>query len=91
MFPAFHNPAKGYQEYQNIATSPKGLNSFYREIYVLSFCLLGISEENINLLGEMMQAMAICMRIRYHSMYLPTLRIIIHDTSIHASSHHVLM
>ena len=86
MFPAFHDP-EVHQEYQNIATSPKGVNEFYRKGYDLCFCLLGISEENGSLLGDMMKAMGPIHSSYHPKSYYSTLRIIVHDTSIHVSCH----
>ena len=85
LFPAFHDP-EVHQEYQKIATSPRGVNNFYGKGYDLCFCLLGISEKNGSLLSDMMKAMALV-----HSSYNPkkyvTLEIIDHDTSIHVGTH----
>ena len=84
MFPAFSDPE--VQEYHKIATSPRGLNKFYEEGYALCFCLLGVSEKNGNLLGDMMKAMAQIHSSSYPKWYLySTLKIIVHDTSIHVS------
>jgi hypothetical protein len=86
MFPAFHDP-KVHQEYQNIATSPREVNEFYKKGYDLCLCLLGISEKNGSLLADMMKAMAPIHSNHHPKSYYSTLRIIVHDTSIHVSSH----
>jgi hypothetical protein len=85
MFPAFHDP-EVHPEYPKIATSPRGVNKFYRKGYDLGFCLLGISEKNGSLLADMMKAMAPIHSSYHPKGYYSTLKIIVHDTSIHVGS-----
>ena len=78
MFPAFYDP-QVHQEYQKVATSPRGVKS-YRILSGLYFCLLGISEKNGDLLGHIMKVMADNHSSWYRG---TTLSIIVYDTSIH--------
>jgi hypothetical protein len=86
MFPVFHDP-EVHPEYPKIATSPRRVNKSYGEGYELCFCLFGISEKNGSLLADMMKAMAPIHSRYYPEGYHSTLKIIVHDTSIHVSSH----
>ena len=64
-FPSFHGPGEALRVCREVALSLSDWsNGFLRGKgkYHLSVNLLGISEENISLLGEMMEAMATCLQ-----------------------------
>lgn len=91
-FPAFHRPGEALQVLREISVHLESQSLYYEDGYDLSFSLLGISEDNISLLCEAMEAMAICTRrnlypglTRRSSI---NLSIIVHGTTIEVSLNH---
>ena len=86
MFPAFHHPGAAVQACREVGASLTSWHGFFgQDRYHLSVSLLGISEENISLLSELMEAMAIRLQV-----YCPRgsahFNVIIHEESIQVSS-----
>ena len=95
MLPSFHRPGEALQACRETAASlNKWCNGFDRNSgYQLSLSLIGISEENVSLLGEMIEAMAACRRDYYPNGMYSCLYIVLHDKYIQVScwaSRHVL-
>ena len=64
MFPAFYRPGEALQACREVGASLTNWHGFFRQDrYHLSVSLLGISEKNISLLRELMEAMAICLQV----------------------------
>lgn len=95
LFPAFHRPGEALPILREISVHLESQSLYYEDGYYLSFSLLGISEDNISLFCEAMEAMAICTR---HHLYPGLTRrssinlsIIVHGTTIEVSlDHHSL-
>ena len=86
MFPAFHHPGDALRACREVATSLNNWHGcFGQDKFHLSVSLLGISEENISLLSELMKAMAICLQ-DYCPRGSTHFNIIIHEESIQVSS-----
>jgi hypothetical protein len=81
MLPSFHRPGDALRVCRETAASlNKWRNGFPSHGYELSLSLIGISEENISLLGEVIGAMAACMD------YLTGMtNIVLHDKYIQVS------
>ncbi|KAF8693974.1 hypothetical protein AX14_002226 [Amanita brunnescens Koide BX004] len=86
LFPAFHRPGEALPILREISVHLESQSLYYEDGYYLSFSLLGISEDNISLFCEAMEAMAICTR---HHLYPGLTRrssinlsIIVHGTTI---------
>ena len=81
MLPSFHRPGEALQVCRETAASlSKWRNGFPSDGYGPSFSLIGISEENISLLGEVIGAMAACRD--YHT---SKMNIVLHDKYIQVS------
>jgi hypothetical protein len=79
MLPSFHRPGEALQACREIAASlNKWRKSFHG--YELSLSLIGISEENICLLGEVIGAMAAC-----KDYYTGGMNVVLHDGYIQVS------
>ncbi|KAF8351840.1 hypothetical protein F5887DRAFT_932641, partial [Amanita rubescens] len=79
MFPAFHLPGEVISVFREISAPPK----YYEIPYELSLSFLGISEYNISLFCEAIDAMAICAHHHLHpGLTSQTLRIIVHETTL---------
>ena len=78
MLPSFHRPEEALKACREITASlNKWRNSFHR--HELSLSLIGISEENISLLGEVIGAMAAC------NYYTGGMNVVLHDGYIQVS------
>jgi hypothetical protein len=91
MFPAFHLPGEALSVFREILVHPKNHDLYYENGYDISLSFLGISEHNISLFCEAMEAMAICPRHHLHPGRLSyrsytNLRIIVHETTLQVSS-----
>ena len=94
MFPSFYRPGEALQVCRETAASlnkwrdgfgGKWRNGFDENAeYQLALFLIGISEENISLVGEMIGAMAAC-RDYYPSEMYSCLNIVLHDKYIQVS------
>ncbi|KAF8344429.1 hypothetical protein F5887DRAFT_971140 [Amanita rubescens] len=86
MFPAFHRPGEALQVLREISIHLESQSLYYEDGYDLSFSLLGISEDNISLFCEAMEAMAICTRRHLYPALTRrssiNLSIIVHKTTI---------
>ena len=79
MLPSFHRPGEALQACQEIAASlNKWRKSFHRS--ELSLSLIGISEENISLFGEVIRAVVAC-----KDYYTGGMNIVLHDGYIQVS------
>ena len=79
MLPSFHRPEEALKACREITASlNKWRNSFHR--HELSLSLIGISEENISLLGEVIGAMAACKDCHTSGM-----NVVLHDGYIQVS------
>ena len=87
MLPSFHHPGEALQVCRETAASlNKWRNGLHGNFgYELSLSLIGISEENINLLGEVIGAMAACRSDYYPSGMYPCLNIVLHDKYMQVS------
>ena len=86
MFPSFHHPCEALQACREVATSLTNWHGFFgKDRYHLSVSLFGISEENISLLSELMEAMATCLQ-GYCPRDSAEFGVIIHKESIQVSS-----
>ncbi len=88
IFPVFHGSVDAPQVFQQISVH----HDFYYEYgYDVSLSLFGISEDNINLFCEALEAMAMCARRHLYPKLTrgsyTNLRIIVHETTIQVSSH----
>ena len=81
MLPSFHRPGEALQACREIAAS---LNEWRKSFhgYELSLSLIGISEEDIGLLGEVIGAMAAC-----SDYYTGGMNVVLHDRYIQVSCH----
>jgi len=90
VFPAFHLPGEALSVFREISVHPKTHDHYYENGYDLSLSLLGISEHNISLFCEAMEAMAICARHRLHpeltSRSYTNLRILVQETTLQVGS-----
>ncbi|KAF8341138.1 hypothetical protein F5887DRAFT_976896 [Amanita rubescens] len=86
IFPVFHRSVDAPQVFQQISVHPKIHDLYYEDRYYVSLSLFGISEDNINLFCEVLEAMEICSRHRLYSKLTrksyKTLKIIVHETTI---------
>ncbi|KAF8341142.1 hypothetical protein F5887DRAFT_976919 [Amanita rubescens] len=87
IFPAFHLPGEALSVFRELLVHPKNHDRFYENGYDLSLSFLGISEHNVSLFCEAMDAMAICAHHRLHPGRLSyrsytNLRIIVHETTL---------
>ena len=82
MLPSFYRPGEALQVFRETAVS---LNKWHNGFDgSLSLSLIGISEENISSLGEVIGAMAAC-RDYYPSKMYSCLNIVLHDKYIQVS------
>ena len=86
ILPVFHRSVDAPQVFQQISVHPKIHNLGYEDGYDVSLSLFGISEDNINLFCEALEAMEMCARRRlYPKLTLEShnnLKIIVHETTI---------
>ena len=86
MWPSFHRPGEALQVCRDIEKSftkiwtMRSKPKIWRLIF--SFCLLGISEENINLLSEAIEAAVVC----FKNYCLNSIRIVVCDTTLQVRS-----
>ena len=87
MFPSFHHPGEALRGCREVARSLSNWSYgfFGKDKYHLSVSLLGISEENIGLLCEMIEAMVTCLQ-DYCPRGSTIFRVVIHEKSIQAST-----
>ena len=88
IFPASHRPGEVVRECQEIARSlikfPESY--FERGGYHITFNLFGITKENINLLGEVMEGIATFIQSYSPSSYIGSLEFRIDDTAVKVHS-----
>lgn len=81
IWPSFHRPGEALQVCREIAMSLSiSPTHRYLEHMIPSFCLLGISEENIYLLSEAMEAAAAC--VKNYGTHCEYMRIIVYGTKL---------
>ena len=81
IWPSFHRPGEALQLCREIVLSlSKSPMHCYVQRMILSFCLLGISEENIDLLSEAMDAAAAC--LKNYDTHCEYMRIIVYGTEV---------
>ncbi|KAF8341144.1 hypothetical protein F5887DRAFT_976925 [Amanita rubescens] len=87
IFPVFHRSVDAPQVFQQISVHPN-IHDLYRgDGYNVSLSLFGISEDNIHLFCEVLEAMETCARRRLYPKLTwesyKILNIIVHETTIH--------
>jgi hypothetical protein len=89
IFPVFHRSVDASQVFQQISIHPKIHDFYYKGGYDVSLSLFGISEDNINLFCEVLEAMEICSRRNLYPKLtrasFKVLKIIVHETTIQVS------
>ena len=85
MSPAFHHPGEALRACREVATSLTNWHEFSEDTYHLSVSLHGTSDENVSLLSELMEAMAICLQ-DYCPQASTEFSVIIYENSIQVSS-----
>ena len=84
LLPSYHRPGEALEVFTEIETCLH--NSLQdKDMYILSLNLFGISNENIDLLREVMEAVATCRRPSSFR----GLNIIVHQTSIRVCSQYL--
>ncbi|KAF8341154.1 hypothetical protein F5887DRAFT_976978 [Amanita rubescens] len=86
IFPVFHRSVDASQVLQQISIHPKIHDFYYEGGYDVSLSLFGISENNIDLFCEVLEAMEICSRRHLYPKLtrasFKVLKIIVHETTI---------
>ena len=85
MFPSSHRPGEAVEVCREIGKWLLANVEYTMDAY-LSFSLFGISEEDITLLTELVEATARKVQTDYTFLSCSCLRIVIHDTTIQVSS-----